>query len=65
MNKRIEDKAGAILAGYAKEPAPAVAMALALAALTSAVKAEREQGKAMVREWRTGRVSHAKTDAID
>ena len=35
------------------------------ALLTSAVKAEREEGKARVREYRTVGVSHAKPSAVE
>lgn len=51
-----KEKAGAILSGCEEaNPEPAahiVAMACALALLTSQVKSEREQGKQLVRDWR-------------
>lgn len=40
-------------------------LALACALLTSPIKAEREQGKALVREWKKAGVSHAKPNALD
>lgn len=68
----IIEKARAIRAGCIDETCerntdmmPFDAACLALALLTSAVKAEREEGKAMVRSWRRGKVSHAKPDGVE
>lgn len=66
-SQTILDKAKAIASGCiddwdGEEPgiAPYDYACRALAMLTSPVKAEREEAKALVRRWRTFNVSHAK-----
>lgn len=56
LSPAAQDKASAILDGCQEaHPEPAadiIAMSCALALLTSPIKAEREQGKQLVRDWR-------------
>lgn len=58
LSNEITVKANAIYNGaqelYKTDGSTAVAMACALALLTSQVKAEREKGKQLVRDWRHG-----------